>query len=76
MNKQRTYFPRVQPVYRSYAPGLVDLFTDPIALSAGLNVEWVLKLLANPLRNESTMFEWREHFVEMKREYSRIDCAA
>lgn len=68
MNKQRTYFPKAEPIPRRYAPGLVDLFTDPIALDAGLNVEWVLNLLANPLSNEASLFAWREHFIEIKRE--------
>lgn len=73
MNKQRTFFKRTPaPMPRSYAPGLVDLFTDQIALDAGLNVEYVLRLLARPLVNEATMVEWREHFFEIKRETIRV----
>jgi hypothetical protein len=62
-------------LFNCLAPGLVDLFTDRIALDAGLSTKWVERLLRRPLSNNATMLEWREHFLEMKREYDR-ECAS
>lgn len=61
---------------KSYPPGLVDLFTDEIALNAGLNVQWVLVLIDRPLANNASLFAWREHFFELKRESERMLHAA
>lgn len=51
--------------------GLVDLFTDDRALNAGLNVRWVLALLANPLPSAATVNEWRDHFYSLKAETAK-----
>lgn len=62
--------------YCSYAPGLVDLFQDVLALNAGLNTKWVMRLLHNPLPDTATVDQWRAHFLAMKREYDREHAVA
>lgn len=54
-------------VYVCLPAGLVDLFTDEQALDAGLNVAYVVMLLADPLPKGATVGEWREKFMGLKR---------
>lgn len=53
-------------VYVCLPAGLVDLFTDSAALAAGLNVQWVVKLLAEPLDKSASLAQWRDQFYALK----------
>ncbi len=54
-----------QQRYVTLPGGLVDLFTDPLALSAGLNVQWVITMLSAPLDVRATVDEWRAYFIRL-----------
>lgn len=81
MNKQTIYFKKLycpehtRGLYKSYAPGLVDLFQDTVALDAGLNDKWVQRLVGQ-LPDTATVDQWRNHFIRMVEEYRREHFAA
>jgi hypothetical protein len=56
--------------YRCYPPGLVDLMQEAIYGDLrGLTVKWVMRLLDNPLPNDATVDQWRNHFRNMLTAY-------